>query len=285
MNVCFPELGRVGRLGNALYQLAATAGIASRMGVEPRFNADWLHRPYFSVPDDLFVDDWDHDHCIPAHHTHLAQHIDERCRIYLQDYNLFADILPTLRTWFAPSAKAQAILDAEPQVAEFGLLAGPILSVHVRRGDNAPGGDPGTPDKHLYHPMPSLDYYLEAIRQNPGAASMAVFSDDPDWCVEHIPGADLYFRGVTRPKEHESDYLTAPVLDWIDWQLQTRCHRHVCSNSTFGIMAAIIAADHRANVPWPIYGPRLKHIDASLLFPDTWRAITTTGDRRASRPR
>lgn len=271
IHISFDQLGLVGRLGNALYQLAATAGIADRMGREPRFNANWIHRPYFSVPDEFFVEE---ERTLPAHHTVHAQHIDERCRIYLQDYNLFADILPTLREWLAPSPKAQAIL--EPQVAEFRLLEGPILSVHVRRGDNAPGGDPGTPDKHLYHPMPSLDYYLEAIRQNPGAASMAVFSDDPDWCVEHIPGADLYFRGVTRPKEHEPDYLTAPVLDWIDWQLLTQAHAAVVSNSTFGMMAAIIGGAAPVVYPWPIYGPRLTYINASLLMPTTWTRMAAS---------
>lgn len=282
MNVHFDQLGKVGRLGNALYQLAATAGIANILGVEPRFNSDWIHRPYFSVPDHLFTDDFTDS--VAAHKAHPARHIDERARVYLQDWNLFADILPTIREWLTPSDKALAIMEADPEVAEFSLLPRPVLSIHVRRGDNAPGGDPATPDKHLYHPMPPVSYYLSAVHPMYAyePASIALFSDDIDWCKDALPFGDFYRHGVGRPKEHEPDYLTAPVLDWIDWQLQTRCDRHICSNSTFGIMAAIIAGDD-AIVPWPIYGPKLSFIRAELMFPATWTRIDT-GASRAARP-
>lgn len=276
MNVSFEHLGLVGRLGNALYELAGTAGIAHTMGVEPRFNANWIHRPYFSVPDRYFTDDF--TGCVQADRTHLAQHLDERARVYLQDYSLFADILPTLRLWLQPSALAVDELEARmPGVASFDLSH--VLSVHVRRGDNAPGGDPLTPNKHLYHPMPTLDYYRAAITKLAHSASATmVFSDDIEWCERYLPSSMLpgqayYHHGVVRPKEHEADYLTAPVLDWIDWVIQSRCGKHVCSNSTFGILAAIIAGDDAAVVPWPIFGPRISYVDATLLFPATWTRL------------
>lgn len=279
MNVSYDKLGFVGRLGNALYELAATAGIAHALEVEPRYNANWIHRPFFSVPDRFFTDDF--TDCYPAHESHLARHIDERARIYLQDSNLFTEILPTIREWLSPSEQAKDILAEHDGI--FRRLEGPVLSVHVRRGDNAPGGDPGTPDKHLYHPCPPAAYYEQAVlhltKSGYEYVSMAVFSDDPDWCEEHLPFANYYHEGIGRPKEHEPDYLTAPVLDWVDFQLMVSADMHVCSNSTFGIMAAILAGDESAVVPWPIFGPRLKYIDASLLFPPSWARIPSGADR------
>lgn len=276
-DVCYPDLGRVGRLGNALYELASTLGIARARGVEPRFNADWIHRPWFSVPDRYFAEDL--TDCVPAHFTDAVAHIDERHRIYLQDHNLFAGVMDELREWLAPSRLAVELLAEQDR---FRRLPRPILSVHVRRGDNAPGGDPGVPQKHLWHPLPSLDYYHRAIALlRPDAASLAVFSDDIEWCHQMVPGADYYHHGLSRPKEHEADYLTAPVLDWIDWQMQVRCDLHVCSNSTYGIMAALIAGDPSAVVPWPIFGPKLDYIRADLLFPPTWTRLP--GDHRATR--
>lgn len=283
--IYFDRLGLVGRLGNALYQLASTAGIAAARGVEPRFNANWIHRPYFSVPDALFTDDFGGG--LRAEETPNVRHIDPRHRIYLQDHNLFADILPTLREWLAPSDLAQSIMEVDVDPL-FDAFLGPVLSVHVRRGDNAPGGDPGTPDKHLYHPMPSLSYYQAAAQAmaEHEPVTIAAFSDDPDWVERMLPFADYVHRGVVRPKEHEPDYLTAPVLDWIDWQLQVRCDLHICSNSTFGIMAALIADDDVPPiVPWPIFGPKLRYIDASLLFPRTWRRMSNNpaGEPHAAR--
>jgi hypothetical protein len=275
MIVSYSELGRVGRLGNALYELAATAGIAHAYGVEPRFNADWIHRPFFSVPDHLFTDDF--TGCTPAQDTSLAKHIDERARVYLQDWRLFEPILDTIRAWFSPSPEAESVMEIDVDPI-WSMLHKPVLSVHVRRGDNAPGGDPGTPNKHLWHPMPPKAYYTQAVgelfKHEPG--SIAVFSDDIEWCKTELPFGDYYHEGVSRPKEHEPDYLTAPILDWIDFQLQTRADMHVCSNSTFGIMAALLAGDTIADpvVPWPIYGPKLNYVRAELLFPETWTRLT-----------
>ena len=283
MNVSFDRLGLVGRFGNAAFQLASTAGIAHTLGVEPRYNASWLHRDFFSVPPELFADDF--VDCVPAERTHLVRHLDERAAVYLQDLSLFSEILPKLREWLRPSPVAEEIMAEHHQMAEFQALRRPVLSVHVRRGDNAPGGDPGTPNKHLWHPMPSLNFYRTAMeRFDPPAGadvvsgSTVVFSDDIAWCRKMLPGADLYFEGMSRPKEHEPDFLTAPVRDFVDWFCQVDCDFHVCSNSTFGVMAAIIAGDDNAIVPWPFFGPKLKYVDASLMFPSTWTRLSAQGD-------
>lgn len=271
--IVFKDLGRIGRLGNALFQLASTVGIAALRGEQARVNADWMHRPYFSVPDPLFGDRDELEQGCNAHETAEVDHIDERARVYLQDYRLFQPIMPVIQHMLAPSAQAHAVLD---QQQTFHALPRPILAVHVRRGDNVI--DPGVPDKHLYYPTPTLRYYLNAIGEYESKVeSIAVFSDDIDWCIKALPGCDYYHHGVARPKEHEPDYLTAPVLDWIDLFLLSLCEHHVLSNSTFSIWGALLADDRTPILPWPWYGPKLAYIDASLQFPDGWRTMNHEG--------
>ncbi len=267
-DVSFKDLGRIGRLGNALYQICSTVGVAYRHGVEPRVNADWLHRPFFSFPAEIFTSDF--SECLPLEDTPDLAHIDPQARIYAQDFSLFSDHMPLLREWLSPSAEAQSILDDQE---EFLLLKTPILAVHVRRGDNAPGGDPGTPNKHLWHPMPSLEYYQSAVGWlAPGCKSVAVFGDDPEWNKINIPG-DYHHVGVSRPKEQEADYLTAPILDWIDWFMISSCQSFALANSTFGMMAAHTSGSTDVSVPWPIYGPNLGYIDANLMLAPSWSKI------------
>ncbi len=233
MTVAFDRLGLVGRLGNSLFQLASTLGIASLRGDTARFNADWIHRPYFAVPDELFGDcagGTPLEECVP-----WINHIDPRVRVYAQDVSLFADIMPTIREYLQPSALARVVIADGDQ--EFRALPRPIVGIHVRRGDNIV--DPGVPNKSDYHRTPPLGWYERAYKTlADGAASVFVASDDPDWCEQHLGFADLIHRGTGRPKEHEVDYLTAPILDVIELDMLRRCDRLVVSGSTYGIWGA-----------------------------------------------
>lgn len=261
--VYFEHLGYIGRLGNALFQMAVTVALARRRGVRAVFNEDWLYRPYFQLPSELFG---------PPEGVYgpdLMTHLDQRCRVYMQDINLVEPVLPLVREYLKPSPLAQQVI-AEHSLA-FDELAQPVLSVHVRRTDNV--RDPGVPDKHNYFVLPTHDYYKRAIDLlSPQCASVACFSDDPDWCVQNLD-VDYVHHGVAHPKEHERDYLTAPVLDFIELQLMVRCAAHIVSGSTYGIWGALMADSPRVVRCTPVYGPKLAYIDEDLLFPTTWEVL------------
>lgn len=267
----FDKLSKHGRLGNALFQLAATTAIARRRGQDPVFNADWIHRPYFSVPDEYFTDDF--TGITPLEEARELRHLDRRVRVYAQDLRLIEPVLDEVRAWLAPSAQAQEILDGD-RFAMFRELPRPVVSVHVRRGDNVV--DPGVPDKHNYFVLPPLEYYQQAIvrmHELVDVGSVAVFSDDPRWCqaVLFAHGlVDYVHDGVPRPKEHEPAYATAPVLDWIDLQLMATCDAHVVTGSTFGIWGALLADPKAVIRCSPVYGPKLAYIDEDRLFLPSW---------------
>ena len=256
----YPMLERAGRLGNQLWEIAGTIGLARRHGYEPLFPPDWSYRPFFSLPSEMFGK----EEGTPA--SSLATHMGLDERQYLQDWNLFSDVEAEVKRVFDPSGEALASLD---QQWEFNKLPRPVLSVHVRRGDNV--FDPYVRDKHLYMPMAPVGYYLEAIADlRPEASSVACFSDDIEWCRENIP-ADYYHEGIGRPKDGFPEYWSARILDWIDLFLMTQCQFHVLSRSSYAWWGAWLSGDPSPNWSSPWYGPALAHIDTSLMFPPGWR--------------
>lgn len=260
--ISFDLLGQSGRLGNQLWQIAGTLGIADLLQEEvllPR----WAYEEYFCVPPELFVDQLP-QHRVQAHETPLLDHIDERARAYMQDYSLWAHIQNSVREYFQPSPLAMEQLLS---YQDFWFLEPPVLALHVRRGDNT------DPKSAPYHPLRPFSYYEEAL-ESVTYESLAVFSDDPEWCrLQFGEKADFIFEGTPRPKEHEPEYATAPVLDWIDLQLMTFCDFHIISNSTYSWWGAFLSDDPSPVYPAPWFGRELRYIDEDLMFPDNWTCI------------
>lgn len=265
--ITYPLLGKCGRLGNQLWQLASTIGIARSRGEEVSF-PDWPYRPYFTVPDEFFTGAEGTDA------STLVPHLDPRCAIYLQDYGLWSGIVDEIREYLMPTDLAvDRILQHEEYVE---LIKQDVLAIHVRRGDNAL--DPGTPNKYLYHPMRSEQYYRNAIDTFPLDMPVVVFSDDQAWCQENMPRIlerECYFftDGAPHPKEHEAEYVTTPVTDWIDLVAMACADHHIISNSTYAWWGAFLSGN-----PHPIYpsnwlGKNLDYIDTSKMFPPDWVEI------------
>jgi hypothetical protein len=261
--IAYRALGQRGRLGNALYELAATVGIALDLGEEPVFPANWLHRPYFSVPDEFFADE------IPPYvpdAQNFCAHLDARCRDYLQDINLFWPYIDLIRDYFQPSEFAQQTLDT----IAWPVIDGPIAALHVRRGDNV--FDPGVANKNDYHLQYPAEYYRHSLTVLPQHRDLAIFSDDVPWCRSNLPPACFYSVGAPYAKEHEPSFGTYEPTDWIDLFLMSRCDQFSVTGSTFGIWAALLADVPPQNVvrPSKVYGPFLDYIDADLLFLLEW---------------
>lgn len=270
--ISYRNLGLHGRLGNALFELAATIGIALDRGEEPIFPENWLHRPYFSVPDQFFGP-------IPpdaVEATEFAGHLDPRARPYLQDINLFWHHIDVIRQYLQPSEAAQSAVVNMPGIER--LCHGGWMGVHVRRGDNV--YDPGVPNKSDYHLCPPLEYYQRGIAQftrGHDYTNIAVFSDDIPWCREFLAEADFFGEGQAYWKEHEERFGIDAPRDWVDFfALAGLGNLFVISNSTFGIWAAILADTECVVRPDKIYGPIVaEYTDSELMFPPEWRTVAT----------
>jgi len=273
MIVC-NETEQNGRLGNQLWRIASTIGIALSRGDAPAFPASWSYREWFSIPDE-----WFYDELPEGPSSSSVSGLRPVPADYLQDLGLWKNHYQLIRNCFTPSRAAWGVLDSIAP-AFFGELdyESPILSVHVRRSDNLTN-DPGT-----INCLP-MTYYLEAAAAASVLASeklrgLAIFTDDFEWCSEELapilPFDNIgVYRGVPRPKENGPDYVGSPASDWIDLQMMALCDYHVLSNSTYSWWGAFLAESGKVVYPSYWYGgvSRSLGLDPSLMFPASWHKI------------
>ena len=177
--ITYRHLGRNGQLGNQLWQIASTVGIARREGDTAGFPF-WRYRRYFSVPGEMFPDLTS----VPSRDLGLD---------YLQDLRNFEEIEDDVRNYFSPRPDVWRRLAARFD----GILSLPHkTSLHVRRGDYV--GHNG-----FFANLP-VAYYMEAMSLTQGP--YLVFSDDIPWCRSNLPG-DCVFMENNR--DYEDLFLMA----------------------------------------------------------------------------
>lgn len=248
----YEYLWRNGRLGNQLWQIASTAGIAFAEGAEPRF-PKWEYSKFFNVPEEFFVDR------LPAERRDLGTD-------YLQELRHIDSIDDQVQEWFLPSDQVQSWLDSHH---EWFFAVPHTTALHVRRGDYTKN------PKHF--PLPTVDYYRNACREAsndfPGT-TFVVFSDDIVWCEENLSedvfeGPAKFVHGVPRPVEM-NDRKGEPE-DQYDLFLMSLCDNHIISNSTFSWWGAYLAGNDQAIYPSVWFGPALNNQECPA--PDTWRKL------------
>lgn len=260
--VIYPRLEFCGRLGNQLWQIAGTLGLARALGGDPVFPDQWSYRRYFSVPDQYFapiVDPrWGGTDSSEAVAPMLP---DIRARAYLQALALWDPHAEEVRAWFQPSDEALEIL----KETELHGQLGESISLHVRRGDNV------YQPEHFW--LPTVEYYQTALAALP-TAPIAVFSDDPHWC-QHVlrpalaPRELTIYHGQTRPREDEPNYWSSRVTnrDWVDLFLQAQCKYHIISNSTYSWWGAWLSRQPWVLYPSQWYGPAITWMEPERMFP------------------
>ena len=176
--ITYPQLGQNGRLGNQLWQIASTIGIAVDLEEDWSF-PDWPYREHFEMPDEWFTNKPGVDA------SSLAIRLPEAARIYLQDsyYVQLAEDIIRPAFQLRPDPLMDSICDL--------AIIDQAAAVHVRRGDYA--------EEWRGHGMLDRDWYL----QNWPTKRVIVFSDDRDWCEENLPGR------VARFSEMDDFYLMA----------------------------------------------------------------------------
>jgi len=238
----YMKLGSNGRLGNQLFQIASTYGIATKNGGYPKFPS-W---------------EYQNDFCVPSEHFGSSAQGDvDFGEDYLQDYHNFDSCEYRIKQMFRPSQSIkQFLLYKYRQLLQPATLT-QLIGVHVRRGDyvNLP----------LHHPVCSLEYYEKGIEYVSRLCAgwdkqLVVFSDDIEWCRQQELFKDAVFAEGNTPSQ--------------DLHLMSRCNAFVISNSTLSWWAAYLSGNQNVAAPTPWYGPALQHIDVpnTLILP-TWKEI------------
>jgi hypothetical protein len=208
MFVTCKVLGKAGRLGNQLFQIAATIGTARRNGMEFVF-PPWPYAECFQRPipqslqiaaTELYVDpDFAYKEIRLCRSTDLAG-----C---YQSERYFKHCEEEVRGYFTPRPELAGCLRAR-----FGeLLAAKTCSVHVRRGDYVGDG--------RFADLAATDYYERAMGHFSGDTTFLFFSDDIAWCR-------------TRFRDQRFVFIEG-LPEVADLFLMSLCQGHIIANSSF----------------------------------------------------
>ena len=236
----FTNLGKLGRLGNQMFQIASVIGISKRCGVGCCF-PEWEYQDFFNkelqkmviVPqisgDEGFSDFRD-----------MRPMIDTRINInlngYFQSHLYFDHCRDEILSFFDLKEEfIEKLVKQHPNVHH-------ANSIHVRRGDYLL--------LENYHPIQDMEYYSKAINYLGKDELYYVFSDDIEWCRENFKNYRCAFIEYREHNKEETVTLNEPKReadsrkymeeDVLELFLMSRCRNNIIANSSFSWWAAYL---------------------------------------------
>tara|TARA_R100000808_G_C2152167_1_gene161494 strand:- start:2216 stop:3109 length:894 start_codon:yes stop_codon:yes gene_type:complete len=257
----FIELGRLGRLGNQLFQYAALRGAGVKTGYEIKIpepaRRHWQGQDCLLGEFNLEVDylqDADmqlltHRYVEPtANHFHPRTfELSDGTDLYgfFQSYRYFAHCEEQIRREFQlPQQICDEAATQLTKVRESGDRDAEVVSVHMRRGDNTDGTNPEYVNFYGQNDVltPESDYgryFYKALEMFEGKrVKYLVFSGgsrrggdgnltDIEWCKKNFNGDNVYYAEGNR--------------DLVDFSLMSQCHHNIaCHMTSFGWWAAFL---------------------------------------------
>jgi hypothetical protein len=258
MATCIVDLQ--GRLGNQLFQIAATWSHAKRNGLTialpQRGSKHWdtyLHnfKKYAGSPTGAMGGRlWNEPHWHYARIPDNARYL----RGYFQSTKHFADVSEELRHLFQPDAATQGYV--RNTYADLIQMRDTVVVVHVRRGDYV--------GLNHYHVNLGERYYSNAIaaaRQEIPDAHLVVISDDIAWCRQQ-PWLNL---GDVTFIDETSDVATLFLM--------TQFKHFIIANSSFSWWGAWLSGPTpRVWAPDTWFGPRGPQ-EFNDIYEPTWTRL------------
>lgn len=210
----FQQLGRYGRLGNQMFQIASTIGIARRNGWGFAFPywQNYDHKERFNTTEDIDVQKY-FEHALPIYNgpvlpdsfihwgywpININKYISNDISLsgHMQSEKYFYDCQDEIRYYFT-------MKDEYPH--------SDYCAIHVRLGDYDDN----------YHPRLKMDYYAKAMDKI-GTAEYLIFSDEPE-------AAKKMFHDHFGYK-----FYAAPGNDYMgDFKFMKSCKHFIIGNSTY----------------------------------------------------
>ncbi len=273
----------MGRLGNQMFQLASTVGIAKERGFGAGIPIENCTRKIGSGPIDVKTGLQTNVKCdlldcfnIPSKYLIPFSEVKPQYIYYEGDFKFnpqvlslepYTDLSGYFQTEEYFKKYREEILEIftfkkedEEEARNFLLekvhsLSSNknVISIHVRRGDYT-----------LYpnhHPVCSDDYYKSAIEKFDLKNSVfLVFSDDIEWCKKKFEGDSFIFSETNNP--------------YVDLAIMTMCDHHIIANSSFSWWGAWLnrSKDKRVIAPSRWFGPSLPK-DTSDIYCEGWEII------------
>ena len=268
MTIGFNYLGKLGQLGNQMFQYAATLGIARYTGVT------------FTIPnhDEVLVDNLGNRlrielfDCfdIKPENTgilstdyvlsekgfefdptilHSSREIDYTLHGFFQTERYFKHCAREIRE--EQFVFKKQIVDECKEIVE-SCFDDPI-ALHIRRGDFLINSG--------NHHNQSLEYYEEALKKFDANRQVVIFSDDPDWCMEQALFADDRF------------IVSQAAGPYHDLYMMSQCSDFIIANSTFSWWGAWLANKGKVIAPKKWFGPNNAHLNTKDLYCENWETL------------
>lgn len=238
----------MGRLGNQMFQMASTIGIARKLGYAPAFPIENFHSesPYshtgcdllecFDIPTSMLLNRNQLDIKFVYHENEFTYdprtlEIPDSTDIngYLQTEKYFTEIQDEIRSIFTFKKHIQEEANSVIKKTDN------AVSIHIRRGDYV-----ASPD---HHPTQNSDYYKKAISEFDDNSIFYIFSDDIAWCKGVFVGNNFRFIESGSP--------------YVDMCIMTKLNNHIIANSSFSWWGAWLSASKLTIAPSKWFGPAI----------------------------
>ena len=265
MTVAFNHLGKLGRLGNQMFQYAATKGIASKI------SSDFMIPNHREIFDDgignrytiLLYDAFDKldgkrgslnttdyisekGFAFDSNLFNVSNNVDFSLWGFFQTEKYFKHIEDEIRKDF--TFKDEILFPCKELIE---TVDNPI-ALHIRRGDFLTNSG--------NHPPLGLDYYEKALGQFDSNRTVVIFSDDTKWCKEQkLFESDRFIVAENNHQFH-------------DMCLMSMCDDFIIGNSTFSWWGAWLSNKGKVIAPKKWFGQNLRH-DTKDLYCEDWIII------------
>ena len=262
----FNYLGRLGQLGNQMFQYAAVLGTAESVGttaIIPRHDevvVDNLGNHLrielddafnISLPDRGFIPALNYQETDFTFNPDLLNYKGDKDISlvgFFQTEKYFKHIEDKVRKEF--TFKEDIVEDCKDIID--GFFENPV-ALHIRRGDYLKNA--------ANHHNLTLEYYEKALEEFAPDRQVVIFTDDPQWVFRQ----PLFNNDRFIVSESEGPYH--------DLYMMTQCDDFIIANSTFSWWGAWLANRGKVIVPHVWFGPNNAHKSLEDLYPPQWKVI------------
>ena len=266
MTVAFNHLGKLGQLGNQMFQYAAAKGVASKLdvpfmipnhrqvfddGIGNRYTIllfDAFKLTSASLLGTLRTENYVQENGFSFNKDLFKIDKTENCSLYgfFQTEKYFKHIEKQIRKDF--TFKDEIKDECDDLIKQF---TNPI-ALHIRRGDFV--------WNNKNHPPLGLDYYESALKLFDSDREVIIFSDDTEWCKEQELFADDRFAVAEGGDQ------------FYDLCLMSLCDDFIIANSTFSWWGAWLGNRGKVVAPKQWFGEALDH-DTKDLYCKGWTVL------------
>lgn len=271
--ITFSKLGKHGRLGNQLFQIASTIGIARKNNDEYVF-PNWSYAKYFKKPTRVstavlkptltYNEPYFHYKNIDLSSRHLNDLFG-----YFQSEKYWSECIEEIKDQF--SFKDEFKLEVSTKFLSrnaLETLTGNVIALSIRRGDYV--NNPNYAQIPITWYYAALEEHFKGWKKND---TIIIFSDDVEYCkmhfgnYENIYYAENNFNNVDKSKYFDENKSAIEQLC-----LMSMCDHFIIANSTFSWWGAYLGEKSNSKVirfPEHFDG-KMKSNNIKDFYPERW---------------